>query len=369
MRRAWVEVDLDALAHNAAELRSRLPRGCELMAVVKADAYGHGAEMCAKRLRSEGVDSFAVATVSEGVFLRNTGLDGEILVLGYTHPEDAISLSEFRLTQMVVDGAHAKALDREGYKLRVHIAIDTGMHRLGIDSLNLDEIEGIYSCDNLTVDGVATHLASSDSLVENDVDFTKAQIERFRVAVDALKGTGYNPGKLHVQASYGICNYPDLECDYARAGIAMYGVMSHDDDTRVKLALQPVLSLRARVAQVRRIGAGEAVSYGRIFTAAGPTKIATVCVGYADGIPRQMSGNGGVCIVNGQKAPIVGRVCMDLLMIDVTKVDSVEQGDVATLIGRDGGEEIRCEDVAAASGTITNDILSRLGKRLERVYL
>ena len=367
--RAWLEVDLNALAHNAAALSSALPEKCSLMAVVKADAYGHGAVAAARRLWSEGVRSYAVATIFEAVELRKNGLDGEILVLGYTHPDDAVFLSEFCLTQLIVDGAHAALLNGTGYKVRVHIAVDTGMHRLGIESTNLDEIESVFKCGNLSVEGTATHLASSDSLIPEDIEFTKLQIKRFSSAVEALKGKGHDTGKLHIQASYGIFNYPGLECDYARAGIALYGVLSHGDAVRTKLDLKPVLALRALVAQVRRIDAGEAVSYGRTFTAGAPMNIATVSVGYADGVPRQMSGNGGHCIVRGHKAAIIGRVCMDLLMIDASGIDAVTPGDIATIIGTDGSESIRCEDVAAASGTITNDILCRLGSRLPRIYI
>jgi serine/alanine racemase len=242
------------------------------------------------------------------------------------------------------------------------------MHRLGIDVSSDAEIESVYSCKNLTVEGVATHLASSDSLDAGDVEFTKAQMRRFQAAINILKGKGYDVGRLHTQASYGVCNYPGIKCGYARVGISLYGVMSHDGDTKIKPALRPVMSLRALIAQVRWIGAGEGVSYGRTFTTGKPMKLATVCIGYADGVPRQMSGNGGVCIVRGRKAPIIGLICMDMLMVDVTGIDDVVAGDIATLIGKDGGEEIRCEDVAAASGTISNDIVSRIGGRLPKVY-
>jgi len=367
--RAWVEIDLDALAYNVAELRSRFPSGCELMAVVKADAYGHGAERVVTRLWHEGVRTFAVATVGEGVSLRESGLDGNILVLGYTHPNDAGLLADYNLSQLVVDGAYSKELNNTGHKINVHIAIDTGMHRLGIQFSDFDIIESVYAQKNLTVEGVATHFASSDSLDGSDVKFTEMQMGRFLTVVDRLKAKGYNTGKIHTQASYGIYNYPDMQCDYARAGIAMYGVMSHDDETKLIPELHPVMSIKALIAQVRWISAGESVSYGRSFTANKPIKLATVCIGYADGIPRQMSGNGGVCIVHGCKAPIVGRICMDMLMVDVTEIENVAAGDVVTVIGKDGGEEIRCEEVAAASGTITNDILCRMGGRLPRVYI
>ena len=366
--RAWVEIDLGALAYNSAQLRSHLPKGCNLMAIVKADAYGHGAERVAERLWDEGVKAFAVATLSEGIRLREKGLDGDILVLSYTHPRDAALLSDYRLAQLIVDGAHAKAMNDTGYKMHVHIAIDTGMRREGIVVSNLAELESIFKYKNLSVEGVATHLSSSDSLSEDDDKFTKRQIERFFSAVDCLKSKGYNTGKLHFQASYGIFNYPDIRCDYARAGIGLYGLMSHDEETRVRLDLRPALSLKAVIAQTRWISSGESVSYGRTFTADKPMKLATICIGYADGVPRHMSGNNGACIVNGSRAPIIGRICMDLLMADVTEVESAVPGDVATLIGKDGAEAIRCEEVAKASGTITNEILCRLGSRLPRIY-
>jgi len=367
--RAWVEIDLSALANNVADLRAQLPAGCELMAVVKADAYGHGADRVAARLRDEGVDSFNVATVDEGVRLRESGLAGEILVLGYTHPDCAEFLSTYRLAQLVVDGEYAKSLDAAGFKIDVHIAVDTGMHRLGIEPSHFNEIEEIFSSKNLKVEGVATHLASSDSLTEDDLIFTSKQMEEFKAVVDALKSRGHDVGKLHAQASYGIYNHPEISCDYARAGIALYGVMSYDGETKIKPALRPVLSLKALVAQVREIGAGEGVSYNRTFTADKPMKLATVSVGYADGVPRQMSGKGAACLINGRKVPVIGLICMDMLIIDVTEAGCVSAGDIVTLIGRDGDEEIRCEEVAAASGTITNDILCRLGSRLPRVYL
>jgi len=365
--RAWVEIDLDALAHNTSFMRSLLPDGCELMAIVKTDAYGHGCIKCAERINREGVSLFAVATVIEGVRLRDSIPEGEILVLGYTHPKDAAFLYTYNLSQLVVDGEHAKALDMTGHKLRVHIAVDTGMHRLGIEQSNIAEIESVFACKNLIVEGIATHLASSDSLDEGDVEFTNLQMDRFLSVVDTLKSKGYDVGKVHAQTSHGVLNHNGFRCDYARVGIALYGVLSNDDETRIKPSLRPVLSLKAIIAQVRWIGAGESVSYGRTFTTDRPTKIATVSVGFADGVPRHMSGS-GMCIVNGHKVPIIGRICMDLLVIDVTDVEAVAAGDVATLIGRDGDEVIRCEDFAAASGTISNEIICRLGGRLPRVY-
>jgi len=366
--RAWVEIDLNALGHNASKIRSHLPEGCELMAVVKADAYGHGVAQCARRLWAEGVKVFGVATIVEAIELREAVSDAQILIFGYTHQRDAKFLYEYSLSQVVVDGAHARELNDMGLSLHVHVELDTGMHRLGMSPENLEEIESVFSCKNLIIDGIATHLASADSQDEEDVRYTNLQIERFNSVVEALKSKGYNVGKCHIQASYGLYNYANIDCDYARAGIALYGALcGYEDDRRPDL--RPVLSLKAIVSQVRWVEAGKPVSYGGIFRTTRTTKIATVGIGYADGVPRQISGNGGMCLVRGIKVPILGRVCMDMLMIDVTEIEEIKAGDVVTLIGRDGDEEVKCEDVAVASGTITYDVLCRLGNRLPRVYI
>ena len=367
-KRAWVEIDLDALAHNIRDIKSKIQSGSEIMAVIKADAYGHGVGRVAGRLVREGVNTFAVATLSEGAEVREFAPGCNILVLGYTHPADAEYLTKYRLSQLVVDAVHAKALDDTGHKISVHVAIDTGMHRLGIEPIYFSDIESIYNCKNLTVEGTATHLASPDSLAEGDIEFTKMQMERFGDVVEKLRGKGYNVGKLHSQSSYAIFNHPDIMCDYVRPGIMLYGVHSQDDDTKVRTDFRPVLSLKALIAQVRQVREGEGVSYGRLYTTEKPTMIATVSIGYADGIPRHLTGRSGMCIVNGCKVPIVGRVCMDMLMLDVTGAGEVKAGDIATFIGKVGDIEIRCEELADCAGTITNEILCRLGARLPRIY-
>ena len=369
VKRAWMEIDLNALDENYAQLQKLLPENCEIMAIVKADAYGHGAERIAKKLREEGVNSFAVATVVEGVKLRESGLDGEILILNYTPPQYARLLHDNNLTQLLIDSFYARALDETGYKIHVHIAIDTGMHREGFDSNDILEIEKVYGYANLIVDGVSSHLSVSDSLDDDDTKYTESQIKKYYTIIESLRNSGYDTGKLHIQASYGMLNYPNLKCDYVRVGITLFGVMSHDEQTRVQLELKPVLSLKSIIAQVRWIEAGESVSYGRLYTAERALKLATVCIGYADGIPRHLSGNGGHCIVQGVKVPIVGRICMDLLMVDVTAVDAAAPGDVVTLIGVDRDERISCEEVALAAGTISNELLCRLGSRLTRQYI
>jgi len=366
--RAWIEIDLDSLAFNIRDIRSNIPKDCEIMAVVKANAYGHGIKGIAGRMVDEGIKTFAVATVCEGEELRKYVPDGEILVMGYTHPEDAKWLSKYRLTQLTVDSSHAKALNDTGFKINVHVAIDTGMHRLGIESSSFKEIESIFKQKNLIVTGVATHFASPDSLDGCDIDFTNKQMEKFLSVINKLKEKGYDTGKLHAQSSYAIYNYPEQELDYVRPGIMQFGVQSLFEETKIKPNLRPVLSLNALVTQVRWIEAGESVSYGRIFTADKPTKIATVGIGYADGIPRNLSGKNSKCIINGKKVPVIGRICMDMIIVDVTDLKAVEAGDIVTIIGKNGTEEIRCEEIAEAAGTITNDILAGLSARLPRIY-
>ena len=366
--RAWVEIDLDALAYNLADIQSKIPKSTEIMAVVKANAYGHGVEKIAERMVNEGIKTFAVTSVAEGVQLRDYVNDSTILVMGYTHPNDARWLFKCNLSQLIVDGAYAKSLNDTGYNLRAHAAIDTGMHRLGVEPSNFEEIESIFNCKNLTIEGIATHLSSPDGQDDSDIEFTKMQIDEFLKVVRKLKDKGYYFGKLHALSSYGIFNYPEFCFDYVRPGIMLYGVHSIDDKTKVQTTLRPILSLKAIVAQIRHIKAGESVSYGRAFTAKKPMKIATASIGYADGLPRQISGNGGRGLINGQNAPIIGRICMDMIMLDVTEIDNIKAGDTVTLIGKDGDEEIRCEELAETAGTITNDILSGLSSRLPRIY-
>ena len=366
--RAWTEINLNNLSNNVKEFRSILPENCKLMAVVKANAYGHGDIRISKELNKMGVFSFAVATLSEGVELRRNGIKGEILIFGYTHPQDFKLLVKYHLIQTVVDLEYARILNSYGRKLPVHIKIDTGMHRLGENYNNISGLETIFHLNNLIIQGTYTHLSAADSLTKEDTVFTKAQIEHFYKTVQALADNGYNPGKLHIQSSYGVLNYPDLSCDYARIGIALYGVLSSAyDKTRVSINLKPVLSVKARIVMTKTIEQGEPGSYGRTFMAPEERKIATVTIGYADGIPRNLEA--GYVLVKGYRTPIIGRICMDQLMVDITDIPDVEPDDIVTVIGTDGTNQIRAEEIAGNSGTITNELLTRLGNRLKRIYI
>ena len=363
--RAWKELDLDALRHNARTLRSALSPGCTLMAVVKADGYGHGAVPVARCLRRDGVRAFGVACLAEGIALRKAGVLGTILILGYTPPREVPLLRRWHLTQTVADEAHGRALAAQGGLVRVHLALDTGMHRLGLPAGDRSAIARMYRLKNLRIDGVFSHLCVSDSLKKEDMDATLEQLTLFYDTLDWMRTQNLSPGRVHIQASYGVLNLPPQPCAWARAGIALYGVYSSLSPVQRRLDLKPVLSLRARVASVRTLRPGERAGYGLAFHARQETRLAVVTIGYADGLPRQLPQQGGRVLIRGAFCPMAGRMCMDQLLVDVTALPGVQAGDVVTLIGRDGARELRAEELAARCGTITNELLSRLGRRLE----
>ena len=364
--RAWKELDFDALAYNARMLTAALSPSCQLMAVVKADGYGHGAVPMARRLWKEGVRAFAVACLTEGIALRKAGIHGTILILGYTPPSEVPLLRRWRLTQTVADEAHGRALAARGKPVQVHLALDTGMHRLGVPAEDYGAMKRLYALKPLRITGTFSHLCQSDSLEPEAAAYTQLQLKRFSETIAWMRGQGLDPGKIHIQASYGMINLPPQDMDYARAGIALYGVYSDLSPVRRRLALKPVLALRARVASVRTIQAGQGAGYGLAFQAQQETRLAVVTIGYADGLPRELSQRGGRALIRGAFCPMVGRMCMDQLLVDVTDLPEVRPGDVVTLIGRDGGCELRAEELAARCGTITNELLSRLGKRLNQ---
>lgn len=366
--RAWIELDLAALGHNAACLKGLLPEGCRLMPAVKADAYGHGALLIAGELNRLGIDAFCVACVSEGVRLRKHGISGEILILGYTHPSQFPLLARYGLTQTVVDFSYGERLNAFGRPLHVHVGIDTGMHRLGERSENLDRLRRIWQMEHLIIDGVFTHLCTADGQTEQEEQYVKKQADAFYHTVDELKMRGCPCPRLHLLSSYGLFRYPEYAEDYARVGIALYGILSDKKGTdSFGAALKPVLSLKARIAAVKKLRAGESAGYGIAYTAGTERSIAILTIGYADGLPRSLSCGKGHVLIKGRKAPILGRICMDQTIVDVTGIPDVKAGGPAILIGSWGKETVTACDWAEAAGTITNEILSRLGGRLERI--
>lgn len=368
--RAWAEINMENLRHNVQVLRESLPDGCEIMAVVKANAYGHGAAEVSTLLNRMGVDTFAVATIDEGIGLRKNGIKGEILILGYTAPSRAAELSRYRLSQTIVDAEHAESLNHCGRPIPVHIKVDTGMHRLGESFTHVPEIARMFEFESLKIKGIFTHLCVSDSPEADDIDFTKKQIRDFYRLLDELKERRVQVPKIHIQSSYGVLNYPELQCGCARVGIALYGVLSAPGaQTKLSVDLRPALSLKSRVALVRTVEEGDCVGYGRAFAAQQETKIAVIPIGYADGFPRGLSDGKGHALIRGRRVPIVGRICMDQFTADVTEIPDIEVGDIVTLIGKDGAEEITAEQAASDAGTITNELLSRLSDRLARIYV
>lgn len=363
--RAYIEINLSNLEHNVAALQKVMPKGCKLMAVVKREAYGHGAFEIASNLERMGVDAFATATIDEAIWLRKYGIRGEILILGYTDVLRASELKKYHLTQTLIDFDYARALNSQGIAVKVHLKIDTGMHRLGIPAENFLQIKKLFSMKNLKICGMFTHLCCADSTDAEDIAFTEIQIGRFYSVVDELKDRGLPVPKLHIQSSYGLMNYPNLKCDYVRAGIALYGVLSARGDCPVVTPdLCPVLSLKARVILIRSVCKGESIGYGRSFTADRDCRIAILPIGYGDGVPRNLSNQRAGVILQGKYAPIIGRICMDQLAVDVTEIKEISVGDTATLIGSEGAPAVAAPEVAGRADTISNELLCRLGARL-----
>ena len=363
--RAYIELDLASLAHNAAILQAAMPQGCELMAVVKANAYGHGDYEISTHLEKNGVKAFAVATIEEGIRLRRYGIRGMILILGYTDIHRAKELKQYHLTQTLIDMDYAYGLNRQGVPVRVHIGIDSGMHRLGFDCGDLAGVRRVFMMKNLRVDGIFTHLGCSDSTEPGDMAFTEEQISRFYQMIDRLKESGIAIPKLHIQSSYGLLNYPELRCDYVRVGIALYGVGSATgEQIALRPDLRPVLALKARVALIRDVPKGEYIGYGRAFQTKRDSQIAILTIGYADGLPRSLSEGRAHVRMGEFTAPIIGRICMDQLAVDITEVPGVAVGDIAALIDRRESSLLSASHIAEQTGSISNELLSRMGSRL-----
>ena len=363
---AWIEINLNNLKHNVKTLKSAMPQGCDLMAVVKANAYGHGALQISECINRMGVKAFAVASIDEGIELRRHGITGEILILGFTSPAQTRELHKYKLTQTLIDYDYAVALNGQDYNIKAHVKIDTGMHRLGFESTDTEAIAKAFALRHIEISGIYTHLCVSDSLAAQDIDFTHTQIRRFYSSLDGLKERGIKIPKTHIQSSYGFLNYPELNCDYIRAGVALYGILSSPKNaTKLRLDLRPVLSLKSKIILIRQVKCGESVGYGRSFITEKNSRIAIISIGFADGFPRNLSCNNSAVLIGGQRAPVVGKICMDYLAVDITDIDNVCAGDIATLIGKDGNDELCAAAVAENANSITSELLSRMGGRLK----
>ena len=368
--RAWIELDRNSLHQNVIALKKLIPQGCNLMPVLKANAYGHGAVLISKELNKMGLKSFCVSTVSEGIELRRHKIKGEILILGYTHPQQFPLLRKYNLTQSVIDHAYAQLLNSYGKKIKVHLKIDTGMRRLGERSEKTDRIIDIFNYNNLVVKGIYTHLCCVETESESDRKFTMAQAEAFHDVLVQLEKHGYSYGKAHMLASYGLYRYPKLARDLVRIGAALYGVLiTRTDFAGYPAKLHSVLSIKTRVALIRDLYAGEAAGYGLQYAAESNRKVAVLSIGYADGIPRALSCGHGKVLVNGHEALIVGRICMHQMLVDITDIPDVQSGDIAIIIGKSGQHEITAYDIADADGISTYELLCHLGSHLDRILV
>lgn len=368
--RAWIEINSKNLIHNILQIKSVIPTNCQIMAVIKANAYGHGMLETAKILSEIGISNFAVATIEEGIKLRKNNIRGNILVLGYTHFDKLEQIIKYDLIQTIVDYDYAKKISKLSLKekIKAHLKVNTGMNRLGENYKNIDNIKKIYNLKNIQILGVYTHLCVSDNREKEAINFTNQQITNFYNLIDNLTTSGYNVGKIHFQASYGILNYPNLKCDYVRPGIIMYGINSSKNNSTVKkISLKPVLSLKARITSIKEIDKNESVGYGRLFTAQKKMKIATISIGYADGYPCALSLKKAKVLINKQYAEVIGRICMDQLMIDVSNIKKLNQGSIVTLIGE--RKFISAEEIAEKAGLSSYELLSRLGNRLKRIVI
>ena len=380
MHRATVaEIHLPNLRHNIQALRSLLKPGVQLMAVVKADAYGHGALPCARAVLDAGADTLGVGIVSEGIELREQGIQAPVHVLVGIFPDEVDDLIQHNLTTTLHSQSLAKTLSQRagtfGKEVGVHIKVDTGMGRLGTapDQL-LGLVEYITGLKNIKIESIFTHFSSADS---NDPDFTKKQIERFQSALDQLKKAKFQIPLAHCANSAALLQFPESQYDLVRPGIALYGALPAPElitvvesltTTNKEFSLLPVMQWKTRILSVNSLPAGSPVSYGQKFVTSRDSRIAVLPVGYADGLERILTNRMQV-LVRGHKVPQVGTVCMDMCMVDVTDISDAREDDEVVLFGQQGSESISVDEMAAQAGTIPYEILCGVGKRVPRIYL
>lgn len=371
IRPVWAEINLDNLANNMREIRRLTDKNAKITAVIKADGYGHGAKYIAQTLLDNGADRFAVAVLDEALELRKAGITVPILVLGYTQPERAKAIIENDIEQAVYSYELAEALSKEAQKqnkkAKIHIKIDTGMGRIGfrVDESAIECIKRISQLPNLDIEGMFTHFAIAD---ERDKTYTEEQFKKFMWVAGRLESEGIKIKLKHCGNSATIIDLPQMHLDMVRAGIILYGLAPSQEVHLEKINLKQVMSLKARISHVKEIEAGESVSYGRKFIATNKTRIATIPIGYADGYTRMLSGK-AEALVNGIRVPVVGRICMDQCMLDVTKAGDVKVGDEVVLFGYQKDSFISIDEIAEKLGTINYEIVCMIGKRVPRVYI
>ncbi|MEM9136982.1 MAG: alanine racemase [Cyanobacteria bacterium P01_F01_bin.42] len=365
--RGWITIDQSALVHNIQQIQAKLITGTELMAIVKADAYGHGAVQVAKAALSQGVSALGVATIPEGIELRQSGITVPILVLGATHLEAEIeAIARWRLQPTICSPEQALQFSQRLVRpLQVHLNIDTGMSRLGpIWQQGESFISFVQGLSNLEIAGVYSHLATAD---EQDSDFMETQLSRFTQLRHRLSCIGLGEVKYHFANSAGMLSGPAYHFDLVRTGLALYGLYPAPQLYR-SIRLRPVMSVKAKVTHVKRLPPETGISYGHSFITDDSTLVATIGIGYADGVPRGLSNRMQV-LIHGQRAKQVGNVTMDQFMVNVNHIPNVNVGDVVTLIGRDGNQRITADDWATTLNTISYEIVCGFNQRLPRLYI
>ncbi len=370
--RVYARIDLDAIAYNMEQMKKNLHPNTQIIAVIKADGYGHGAVQIAEMLEhTEYVWGFAVATLDEAIVLRTEGVKKPILVLGCVFPDQYLEMLRHDIRMNVYTEEMAESISQmavnEGFTAYMHIKLDTGMGRLGFDisEASADAIQRISKLKNVKLEGIFTHFAKAD---ETDKAFTTKQIEAFQWMTKALDAKDVHFTYEHCANSAAIIDVKEAGFDLVRAGISIYGLYPSEEVNKQNVKLKPALALKSHVAFVKEVEEGTPISYGGTFVADKKMRIATIPVGYADGYPRNLS-NAGYVLIRGKRAKILGRVCMDQFMVDVTEIEGASFGDKVTLIGQDGNETITVEDLSAISGRFNYEFICDLGKRIPRVFV
>lgn len=369
--RIQAEIDLDAMTYNLEHIKKNLKPGTKIIAVLKADGYGHGAVPLGKRIQQDpSVWGIAVATVEEGIELREAGITSPILILGYTYQEDYQKIVDMDFRPAVFKKSMAQELSKAAVRarktLKIHIKIDTGMTRIGYRNVETDvpEILEISRLPGIEVEGIFTHFARAD---ETDIAPARIQYEKFQEFLHALEKKGLSIPMKHCSNSAGIIRMQEANLDAVRAGIILYGLYPSPEVEQEPVPLKPLMSLRSHIAYIKTVEPGVEISYGGIFTTTRKTRVATIPVGYADGYARGLSNKGSV-LIRGKRAPILGRVCMDQFMVDVTDIPEARELDQVTLLGRDQKDCITMEELGDLSGRFNYEFACCISKRVPRVY-
>lgn len=371
VRPVWVEINLDALAHNMKEVRKVVKDDTLIAAVVKANAYGHGAVMASNVFLKNGADMLAVATLSEAIELRKTGIEASIIILGYTPNYQMQEVVKYDVMQTIYSYEQGVKVSNEAKnqnkKAKIHLKIDTGMSRIGFlpNEESIKEIIKIFKLPNIEVEGIFTHFAVAD---EKDKSFTRSQFDRFLWVNNKLNDKGIKIPIKHVSNSAAIIDLPEYNLDMVRAGIMIYGLYPSNEVNKDKVDLRPAMTLKCRISNVKFVPKGTGISYGQIYTAKGEEKIGTIPIGYADGFTRLLTGKASVAI-NGKRVPVIGKICMDQSMINLTGVDDAEISDEVGIFGNGENSIPHIDEMAETLGTINYEIVCMVGRRVPRVYI